>query len=322
LPVSSWTLCFYINVPIGLVAGPLFACFVPSGMGRLSKSARNAVDKAGAFACTVAVSCLALVLTTGGATYEWSDPVILALLCAGLVFAAIFVVVEVFAAENPIVPFRTFRERNVATAAWTTMWASVGQMACNVFLPVWLQTVKGQTALQSGFTLIPLLIGLPVSAIVAGLTVAKTGKYWVQPVLAALVMIGGGAWLANITPDTTDTMLGIQLFVVGLSFGVVPVTATPQAQAAVEPGLRGVMASSLSFINVTSLLLGAAIAQTIVNTNAKALTQSSTLDDVSRSITDAFYVTAVSGGLFLLGALASKHIPLSDGTVQHSSLAA
>ncbi len=116
-------------------------------------------------------------------------------------------------------------------------------------------------------------------------------------------------------------MLGLQLLLLGLSFGVAPVTCTPQAQAAVSDDYRAVMASSLSFLNVIGLLLGAAVAQTIVNNNTKALTQSSTLDDASRAITDAFYVTAAAGGLFLLGALASQHIPLSDGTAEHALMA-
>jgi hypothetical protein len=182
LPLHSWTLCYLINVPIGLVTGLLFARFVPADMGRCGAGGAESLDKAGAAACTVAVSCLALVLTTGGATYEyeWSHPVILALLGVGLAFGALFVEVEVWVAEHPIVPFRTFRERNVATAAWTMVLASVGQMAVSVFLPVRLQTVRGQSALQSGVTLIPLLLGLPVAAIVTGLSVSKTGNYWLH----------------------------------------------------------------------------------------------------------------------------------------------
>ena len=55
--------------------------------------------------------------------------------------------------------------------------AAFGFFGAIIFLPRWFQTVAGASATESGYNLLPLLVGLIVSAIASGQIVARTGRY-------------------------------------------------------------------------------------------------------------------------------------------------
>ncbi len=59
----------------------------------------------------IATTCLVLFATWGGSKYEWSDPIILALIGGAVVSAAAFVWVESRTAE-PIIPLHLFKDLN------------------------------------------------------------------------------------------------------------------------------------------------------------------------------------------------------------------
>ena len=55
------------------------------------------------------------------------------------------------------------------------------------YLPLFLQTVNGASATDSGLLLVPLIVGLLVASILAGQGVAQTGRYRVYPILGMTI---------------------------------------------------------------------------------------------------------------------------------------
>ena len=58
-----------------------------------------------------------------------------------------------------------------------TFLASFGFFGAIIFLPRWFQFVSGVSPTSSGYQILPLLVGLIVSSIVAGIIVRRTGRY-------------------------------------------------------------------------------------------------------------------------------------------------
>ena len=51
-----------------------------------------------------------------------------------------------------------------------------------VFLPQYLQIVKGEGATNSGLLLVPMMVGLLITSIVSGQLISRTGRYKIWPI--------------------------------------------------------------------------------------------------------------------------------------------
>jgi EmrB/QacA subfamily drug resistance transporter len=104
----GWRWAFWMNIPLGLLAIASAAFFL-----RLSKNTnRNpSIDVVGISLLAIASTCLVLMTTWGGSTYDWNSPVIIGLIAGTVVAGGLFVLVERRAAE-PVMPLHLFKQRN------------------------------------------------------------------------------------------------------------------------------------------------------------------------------------------------------------------
>ncbi len=167
----SWHWVFYVNLPVGAVSLYVIWRLMPNVSRR--DIAHN-LDYLGAAVFTVAISFL-LVGLTNKQSGDWTDLTVGGFIGIGLIGAAIFVLVE-SRAKEPIVPLGLWRNRTYTTSLIATFLAAFGFFAAILFLPRWFQFVEGQSATESGYAALPLLIGLIVSSIVSGQIVARTGR--------------------------------------------------------------------------------------------------------------------------------------------------
>ena len=101
----GWRWAFWMNIPLGILAIASAAFFL-----RLPKNTnRNpSIDVAGIVLLAIASTCLVLMTTWGGNTYDWNSPVIIGLIIGAIVAGVSFVFVERRAAE-PIMPLHLFK---------------------------------------------------------------------------------------------------------------------------------------------------------------------------------------------------------------------
>ena len=93
---------------------------------------------------------LLLYLNWAGPDYGWALRHGAGLLVAAVVLAVLFVLVEQRAAE-PIIPLRLFRNADLhASATSSASWPASPCSAAIIFLPLYLQAVKGMSPTQSG----------------------------------------------------------------------------------------------------------------------------------------------------------------------------
>ncbi|MHB1987195.1 MAG: MDR family MFS transporter [Acidimicrobiales bacterium] len=216
----SWRWIFYINLPIGAVA--LFVTSIV--LKDQAERRKHSIDYLGALLLVAGVSALLLVTTLGGSPdgygYPWASWQILSMIISGVVLIALFVRRELRAPE-PIVPMYLFRKRVFTAANAAGFIIGVAMFGAIIYLPVYLQVVKGVSPTISGLELLPLMVGLLGASIGSGQIISRRGRYKIFPVIGTAVTTLGMAMLSLLSPTTSELQISLDLFVLGIGFGLV-----------------------------------------------------------------------------------------------------
>ena len=147
----AWPWIFYINVPVGIIAGLLTWIVYRR---RETATARIPIDRIGLGLLILWVGALQVMLDKGKDLDWFNSGEIVALTILAVVGFTLFVIWEL-TEEHPIVDLSLFRRRNfwVSTLA---MLLAYGMFFGNVvLLPLWLQQYMGYTATLAGLVLAP-----------------------------------------------------------------------------------------------------------------------------------------------------------------------
>jgi EmrB/QacA subfamily drug resistance transporter len=261
----SWHWVFLVNLPIGIVALVVLWRLLPPV--RHPEAVRS-IDYLGAAVFTAALVPLLLGLTNKQFG-EWTDPQVGGLIAVGLLLSAIFVWVE-SRAKEPILPLELFRNRTVTGSIIGTFLITFGFFGAIIFIPRWFQFVLGSSATESGYQMLPLMVGVMGSSIGSGLIVARTGRYKWMTVGAMATSLVGLLLLTGIRADTPITMVWLWMFIAGLGIGPSFAVFTIVVQSAVAPRMLGAATSSLTFFRQVGGSVGLAIAGTIFGSSFTA----------------------------------------------------
>jgi EmrB/QacA subfamily drug resistance transporter len=254
----GWHWIFYVNIPIGIVSLFVLARLLPTI--KRPDASRN-LDYLGAGVFTVAISAL-LVGLTNKQSADWGTPEVGGLIGIGLVLGAVFLLIE-SRAKEPIIPLDMFRNRTYTSAIVSTFLISFGFFGAIVFLPRWFQVVAGSSARDSGLQILPLLAGLIISSIVAGVLVSRTGRYKVIVSVGLVVMTVGLVLMSQLHATTDLPMIWLWMFVTGVGIGPTLSVFTIVVQNAVPFRQLGVATSNLTFFRQIGGSVGLAITGTV-----------------------------------------------------------
>jgi EmrB/QacA subfamily drug resistance transporter len=250
----SWRWIFYINLPLGILALVVIAATLP---GR-SERTRRRIDWAGAGLLAATLSGIILVTDLGGTSYPWGSPIVLALIAAGVVALAAFLLVERRAAE-PVLPLRLFENRAFSVTSLVALVVGFAMFGSVTYLPLFLQVVKGSTPTSSGLEMLPMMGGMLVSSIVSGQLISRTGRYKIFPLVGTSVMTLGLALLSRTTPDTSLARLLVMMLLLGLGMGLVMQVLVIAVQNAVDYRDLGVATSGNSLFRSIGGSVGTAV---------------------------------------------------------------
>ncbi|RLP83998.1 DHA2 family efflux MFS transporter permease subunit [Mycetocola lacteus] len=212
----GWRWAFWMNIPLGILAIASAVAFL-----RLPKhtGARPKLDVAGMLFIALASTCLVLVTTWGGTTYDWNSPVIISLIIGAVVTAVAFVMVERRAAE-PIMPLHLFRDRNFNLSTGAGLIIGIAMFGAMAYLPTYLQMVTGADATQAGFLMIPMMAALLISSIGSGQIVSRTGKYKMFPIIGTALVALSLVLLSTMTAGMQVWIICAYLAIMGLGLGL------------------------------------------------------------------------------------------------------
>jgi DHA2 family multidrug resistance protein len=162
----DWRWVFYINLPIGLLALLLVFTFIEDPP-YLERSRFRRMDYLGFGFMALGLGALQIMLDKGQEDDWFSSPRIRVLAIVAVTALVAFVIREVLA-EEPIVNFSVLGERNFAVGTVLITMLGVVLYGTTAMLPLFLQTLLGYTALDSGLAVSPRGIGAMFSAFVVG----------------------------------------------------------------------------------------------------------------------------------------------------------
>jgi MFS family permease len=170
----NWRWCFYINLPVGGVAGAIMLFFidVPEVVKQRSDSIMTIItrklDIMGFFLFAPAAIQVFLALQWGGSKFAWNSATIIGLFCGSGGTIILFGVWEYYQGDNAMAPFSILKIRHV----WTSCFVMFLFFGClqivSYYLPIYFQTVRGSTAIVSGVHMLPNVLSQLVSTVASG----------------------------------------------------------------------------------------------------------------------------------------------------------
>lgn len=254
----SWRWVFYVNLPVGVVALVVIAAALHIPF----RTERHVIDYLGTFLIASGATCLVLVASLGGTTWEWDSPQIIALAVLGVLLAVAFVRVERRAAE-PVLPLKLFRLRTFTLSAVISFVVGFAMFGAMTYLPTFLQVVQGVSPTLSGVHLLPMVLGLLLASTVAGQIVSRTGRWKVFPILGGAVTTLGLILLHQLDENSSTAEMSVYFFVFGTGLGLVMQILVLIVQNAVSYEDLGVATSGATFFRSIGASFGVAVFGTI-----------------------------------------------------------
>ncbi|MGW0839005.1 DHA2 family efflux MFS transporter permease subunit [Streptomyces sp. NPDC002787] len=254
----SWRWVFYVNLPVGAVALVVIATAL-----RIPRRAeRHVIDYLGTFLIASVATCLVLVASLGGTTWDWNSPRITGLCVLAVVLAVVFVAVERRAAE-PVLPLKLFRVRTFTLSAVISFVVGFAMFGAMTYLPTFLQVVHGVSPTMSGVHMLPMVFGLLLASTVSGQIVSRTGRWKVFPVAGTAVTTLGLLLLHQLDANSSDGEISAYLLVFGLGLGLVMQVLVLIVQNAVSYEDLGVATSGATFFRSIGASFGVAVFGTV-----------------------------------------------------------
>jgi EmrB/QacA subfamily drug resistance transporter len=255
----GWQWIFYVNVPIGIFAFIATFAIIPD----LRPGRHHGWDVVGIALATTGLFAIVFGLIEGQ-RYSWGEVsnyviTIPEVIAAGVILIAVFVVWERFQAE-PLVPLSLFEDRNFAVANWIAAAIAFGMMS--LFLPVviYLQSVRGFSALTAGLTLAPMSLTSMFTAPFAGRLADRFGGKYILMTGISVFAIGFGSLIYVAGPDSTWINFLVPAIVAGAGMGMTFAPMTTVAMRDISPRMAGAASGLLN----TTRQLGAAIGSAVV----------------------------------------------------------
>jgi hypothetical protein len=186
------------------------------------------LDLIGASLLIPAVVCLLLALQWGGNKYPWSNSRIIGLFIGFGLFTIVFVISQAILGDRATLPPRILGQRSVAAAIGFAMFFGGAIFLLMYYLPLYFQSVRGDSATRSGIDILPLMGGTVFSSVLVGGMVTAVGYY--TPFLIGsqiLICIGLGLVTTYTVNIATSKWIGYQILA-GLGAGAgfqIPMTA-------------------------------------------------------------------------------------------------
>lgn len=263
-PWLGWRWCFYVCIPLAVAA-----FVVIQRVLRSDHEERNArIDWWGAFTLTGGASSLMLLLSFGGHEFAWNSAWAYALGAVTAVLFTLAIIAERHAAD-PILPPRLFRDRTFVLAGSASLLVGITMFGVMIYLPQYLQVVKGMTPTMSGIMTTPLVLSLLLSSVGSGRIVTRTGRWKIFPVAGLLLVAAGMALLTLLHTDSGAWVIGVDIAILGVGLGLSMQVLVLSAQNAAQIRDLAVTTSGVSFFRNLGGAVGVAALGAVLASRVK-----------------------------------------------------
>jgi EmrB/QacA subfamily drug resistance transporter len=255
----GWRAIFWVNIPVGLVAFVLASRFVPESRAPHPRR----IDPVGQVLVMAALGTLTFAIIEGP-KHGWSSPLILGLFAVCVASVAVLLWYEP-RRRQPLLEVQFFRSVPFSGATVIAVCAFAAFSGFLFLNTLYLQEVRGLSALDAGLTTLPMAAMTVVMSPLSGWMV---GRFGARPSLVAsgVALTASALMLTGLRADTPEAWLIGSYLLFGIGFGLVNPPITNTAVTGMPPSQAGVAAAVAS----TSRQVGSALGVAVVGVAATA----------------------------------------------------
>jgi EmrB/QacA subfamily drug resistance transporter len=214
-----WSIIFWVNVPLGLVA----AVMANHSLKRVPRhDHKHRLDLLGAGLMMASAILLLLALSWGGTRYPWLSPPIAILVLSAAVLSILFAWRQIRASE-PFLPLPVLANPVMRMGTVCTSFSQAVVIGLTIFLPLYYEVVHKFSASNSGLALIPIVVMSTPGSILSGRAMMHLDHYKRVPLIclscsiAALSLL---VWDPALPPMVVAAVLSVVAFGIGTSYPV------------------------------------------------------------------------------------------------------
>ena len=284
----GWQTIFFLNLPLIAMLGYFIWRLVPAAGATVPAAARARIDWLGILLLGAALICLSLGLSQEAATSSTAvsgsgtnqapiqnNPWLIG---ASLVLLAAFIVFEVYTERRwdlssmesksswggsgnqrvlPVVELSLFRRSTLSAAAIVSLLVGAALIIAMVNIPLFIATVVGGQAIDSGLALLRLTAMIPLGAIIGGWLCARVTCRLTA--VLGLIFAATGFWLMHLWPVHVGwSQITISAITGGFGFGLVIAPIGTTAINAVNDRQMGMASSIVTVLRMVGMMLGLA----------------------------------------------------------------
>lgn len=285
----SWRWAFLINIPIALIAIVGGLVFIAESK---DEGAQHAVDIAGIILASFGFAAIVLgfieaptsgwitptttAFTLSSFTWATTAAVSLSLVAfvAGVVLLAGFVAYELFLARRgrePLFNFSLLRFVGFRYGLLTVFVVALGEFGILFILSLYLQEVRGLTALNTGLLLLPFAGGAFLTAPIAGILSTRFGPKWV--ISTGMLLEATAIFLiSRIVQTNTPLGLFLPIFLLyGIGLGLAIAQLTNVVLSNIPPQFSGTGSGANNTLRQVGAAIGVAILGAILTSQVATI---------------------------------------------------
>ena len=224
----SWRWVFFINIPVGIISLLLTSRMVSDPPYMKAQQARHKKDRIGIDWTGLGLLAMGLgalqIMLDKGEREDWFQSHFIVAMLAIMAVCLTAAVIWSLRRKDPVVDFRLLRDRNFALSNITMFMLGFVLYGSTMLLPLFLQTLMGYTAMQSGMTMSPGGMVVMVLMPIVGMLLGRFQARWL--VIFGLFMSALGLFYMarfSLDIDFRTAMLSRVILGAGLAFLFVPI---------------------------------------------------------------------------------------------------
>lgn len=291
LAVADWRWLFLVNIPFCVVGGWLAI----RNLARTERSTRQRLDIVGLLMISPGVIAVIYGLSQAAGDGGFASTKTLVPFILGLALLAGFVAWALHRREGALIDLRLFEHGPLTSGSILGFLAGATLYGAMFLLPLYWETVRGQSALAAGLLLIPQSVGTLLSRGPAGRSTDRFGPRWVA-LVGFVIVTAATVPFAFADAHGSDVLLLAALLVrgFGMGFAIIPLTGASFI------GLASHEVPGASIITRVVQQIGGSVGTAVAAVVLQATTDGTSVHGYSIAFWSATAITAVAAPVCLV----------------------
>lgn len=263
----SWRWVFYINIPIGLLAILMVQTFIEDPP-YIKNAVVGKIDTIGFGLMAIWLATLQIMLDKGQQE-DWFAAAWIRWFAIISTVSMIAFILRELRSKEPIVNLRILANRNFSVGILLMGLFGAMLYSATVMLPLFLQTLMGYTAMQSGMTMTPRGLGSLATSIIIGRLIGKVDNRFLNAMGFGIIAFSL-LWLSHLNLDISMANVVWPNIANGMGMSCMFVTLTTMTMGTLRNEQMGNATSIFNLMRNIGGSVGISIMTTLLSRGAQA----------------------------------------------------